>query len=89
MGSDVNTRTTTAKAIRLALDTGATTYTVRDAQGRITEFYEARATVKAGDPCLRTRFKYVDGPLGSGRDVIATIEDIVAWDATYDFGVQA
>ena len=79
MAVDVKKRTTTLDSIKTQLSNGAYTFAVRDAGGRMIEFYEAPIWVRDGDPCLKTSFKYVDGPLGTSRDVLATKEEIEEW----------
>ncbi len=84
-GADVKTKQNTTDAIKSQLRNGSMTYSVRDAQGRMIEFYETHIFAVAGTPTLLTRFKYEDGPLGNSRDVLATKETIVEWSALYDF----
>ena len=53
--------------------------TLRDAAGRPEVTYEAHIDAEIGDPCLVTRYKYVDGALGSSRKVIAYEEEVSPW----------
>lgn len=75
----------TADNIKSQLTSGAKTYATRDANSRITHFYEAPHSAKVDDACLLTEFKYVDGPAGTSRNVLATKESVVAWEAGFDF----
>ena len=84
-GAVAKTKRTTAHAIRSSLNTGSMTFAVRDASGRMIEFYEANLSAEDGTPCLLTEFKYTDGPAGTSRDVLGTKESIVEWLAAYDF----
>lgn len=71
--------TLTHYTIRGLMDSGVKTIYIRDASSRTEELYEAPLNIEIGDPCLRTRYKYVDGAAGVSRQVIAWDEQIVAW----------
>lgn len=86
--ADKKAFTRAADRIKSQLTTGAKTYTLRDSSDRITHFYEASTEAETGTPCLLTMFKYVDGPLGTSRHVLATKEFVVDWDSTWDFEAQ-
>lgn len=65
--------------LKAMLNNGMKVIEIRDAAGRIEAVYEASLHIDIGEPCLRTRLKYLDGAAGSSRKVIAMEEDVVAW----------
>jgi hypothetical protein len=70
---------TTASQIKALAGSGLKVVQVRDAAGRLETLYEAPVHSEIGEPCLRTRYKYLDGAGGTSRTVIAYSEDVVAW----------
>jgi hypothetical protein len=71
--------TISSTTIKGMMEGGYKTVFIKDAAGRIEIAYEAPINADIGDPCLRTKLKYVDGAGGTDRGVIAEEEDIVAW----------
>jgi len=69
----------TIDQLKSLLNEGLKTATVRDAAGRPATIYEANIDAEIGAPCLRTRYKYEDGALGTSRKTIAYEEEVVAW----------
>jgi len=65
--------------IRNLMISGMKTVGIRDASGRMEVLYEAHIKSEIGDPCLRTRYKYLDGAAGSSRKVLAYEEEVIAW----------
>ena len=79
-GEEVGFRDTkTREAIKGMMQSGMKSVYVRDAALRIEIAYETPIHSKIGDPCLRTKIKYVDGSAGISRKVIAQEEEIIAW----------
>jgi len=69
----------TIDVLRSLMAEGFKSANVRDAAGRPETLYEAPIESEIGDPCIRTRYKYLDGALGSSRKTIAWEEEVVAW----------
>ena len=65
--------------IKSLLNIGIKTAGIRDAAGRMEILYEAPIYSEIGDPCLRTRYKYLDGAAGTSRKVLAYEEEVIAW----------
>lgn len=65
--------------IKAMMNEGLKTVTVYDASDRAQEVYETGLRAQIGDPCLITRYKYVDGDAGNSRQVIAFEERIGSW----------
>lgn len=68
-----------ATEIKNLMSSGMKVASLRDASNRIFEQYEAPIKAEIGDPCLRTRYKFLDGAGGTSKKVIAWEEEVVAW----------
>lgn len=75
---------TTRDMILSQLGVGQKVYNVYDANSRLIEVYEAPLTAQTGDPCLKTIIKYIDGAGGTSRLILATSEELAAWDSAWD-----
>lgn len=71
--------TPTRYTLKNLMESGMKSAFVRDASGRIEVAYEAPIRANIGEPCIRTKMKYLDGAGGTSRSVIASEEDVVAW----------
>lgn len=71
--------TPSKRTLRNLMQAGMKTAYVRDAALRIEVAYEAPIRANIGEPCIRTKMKYLDGAGGTSRSVIASEEEVVAW----------
>lgn len=71
--------TVTADSIKGLMGTGVKTIYIRDLAGRVEELYEAPLISDIGSPCVKTRYKYIDGVVGTSRQLVAWDEEVVAW----------
>lgn len=69
----------TIDVLKSLMGEGMKTAMLRDVSGRPEVLYEAPLRARIGDPCLVTRYKYVDGAAGTSRKTIAYEEEITSW----------
>lgn len=69
----------TRDQIKAMMNSGIKSIYDRDLAGRIETMYEGPLTVEIGDPCIRTKYKFIDGAGGNSQQIIAWEEEVVAW----------